>query len=83
MDPAAREALNAVEQLHGMKWFWKRTLWEIQYQPLAWCLFMLIVFALLVIVAYAIVYLTSRRWTKEVRYSVGRFCRSPTRSAGV
>jgi hypothetical protein len=65
MTEAALRDLDAVERLHGMEWFWKRTLWEIQYQPIAWSVFMLLAVASLALVAYVIVYLTYRRRANE------------------
>ena len=55
--------LEAIDRLHGLHWFWVRTLWEIKHQPVEWVCFVLIVFALFAVVAWLFVYVTSRRRT--------------------
>jgi len=65
MEPAALEALEAVDRLHGMEWFWKRTLWEIKYEPVDWAVCTLIVLGLFLAAAVLIVYWTCPRKTTE------------------
>jgi len=59
------DELAAIDRLHGLEWFWVRTLWEIKNQPVAWSMFMLIVLGLIVGVAVVIVHLTSPRNATE------------------
>jgi hypothetical protein len=55
--------LEAIDRLHGLHWFWVRTLWEIKHQPLTWACYVLIVFALLAGIAWLFVYVAGRRQT--------------------
>ena len=68
MELPAKEALDAVDRLHGMEWFWKRTLWEIKYQPVSWAVCTLIVLGLFLAAAVLIVYWTSPRKTIDVKF---------------
>ncbi len=47
--------------LKALQWFWERTLWEIENQPVAWTCFMLIVALLVGFVACLIVFATHWR----------------------
>jgi hypothetical protein len=59
--------LEAIDKLHGLEWFWVRTLWdwEVKNQPIVWSCFMLIVLSLFLSAAVLIVYLTRPRKTAE------------------
>jgi len=59
------DELVAIDRLHSLEWFWVRTLWEINNQPIAWTCFMLIVLGLFLGAATLIVYSTSPRKIAE------------------
>ena len=52
--------------LKALQWFWERTLWEIQHQPVVWACFVFIIFLLVAGVACLIVWATGRRPAEEV-----------------